>query len=273
MKFQVIDERETSFGRIEVIQVPVLIGSSDVRSAENLFFVSQVGMRMKKVRITLPGNKSKVRVEPGALYYMHGNLEIKASTGGGIGRAVARRIFSGESMFVNEIHGQGEIYLEPTFGHFLLVDISDGSEIIVDKSMFYAGLGELDISIEVNRFLTGIVGGEGFVQTKISGTGIAVLFSPVPKEEIQIFELNNSRLSVDGNFALLRTGDIDFSMEKSSKSWIETSVSGEGMLQTFKGTGQVWIAPTQGIYEKMALQGGLAELAKPTGARTTNTNT
>lgn len=270
MKFDVIDKQTTPFGLAEVLQVKQLAGSSDARSAEQLFFVSQAGMRMKMVKITLPKAGSKVRVEPGALYYMNGNLDIRASTGGGIIRGLARKMTSGETFFVNEIHGQGEIYLEPTFGHFILINIDDDA-IIVDKSLFYAGLGNLDISASINRASAGLVGGEGLFQTKISGTGVAVLFSPVPMDEIQQITIENNKLSVDGNFALLRTAGVDFSVEKSSKSWVATSVSGEGLLQTFKGNGQVWIAPTQGVYSKLATPNGLMQLAGPPGARSTKT--
>jgi len=271
MNYETVDVKETPYGKVEILQVPQLAGSSDARSAEQLFFVTQAGMRLKKVRITLPHPNSKVRVEPGALYFMHGDLEIRSSTGGGIMRGLARKMLSGETFFVNEIHGRGEIYLEPTFGHFILAELSD-DEIIVDKSLFYAGLGDLDISAFLNRAIAGVIGGEGWFQTRIKGSGIAILFSPVPMSEIQEFTLNNSKLSVDGNFALLRTGGVEFSVEKSSKSWVATSVSGEGLLQTFKGTGTVWIAPTQGVYERLATPGGLQELAGPPAARSTNTN-
>ena len=270
IEFEELDKIENEYGKVEVLQVPVLAGSSDIRSAESLFFVSQVGMRMKMIRITLPGQNSKVRVEPGALYYQQGNLEIKASTGGGFFKGVARKATSGESLFVNEIHGKGEIYLEPTFGHYILVN-TGGNVIVCDKSMFFASLGDLEISVKVNNTLTGLFGGEGLFQTKISGNGIAVLFSPVPMSEIQVLNLTNSKLSVDGNFALLRIGDIDFSVEKASKGLVSTFISREGLLQTFTGTGQVWIAPTQGVYDKLATPDGLLELSRPPGARSTNT--
>ena len=270
MEYQVIKTLEDSHGKVEVIQAPKLAGSSDVRSAESLYFVTQAGMRMKKVRITLSSPESKIRVEPGALYFMHGNLEIKSSTGGGIIRGLMRRATTGESFFVNEIHGQGEIYLEPTFGHFILMEL-DKDTIIVDKGMFYAGLGKLEISASINKIAAGILGGEGWFQTKITGTGIAVLFSPVPMDELLEHELNNTKLSVDGNFALMREGSVKFSVEKSSKTWLSTSVSGEGLLQTFQGPGKVWLAPTQGVYDKLAIPGGLADLAGPPGARSTNT--
>ena len=82
MQYDVIETLETADATIDVLQARELAGSSDARSAEQLFFVSQAGMRLKKVRIKL--RKSKVRVEPGALYFMHGDLKIAASTGGGL---------------------------------------------------------------------------------------------------------------------------------------------------------------------------------------------
>ena len=33
------------------------------------------------------------------------------------------------------------------------------------------------------------------------------------------------------------------------------AVSGEGLLQTFRGTGEVWVAPTMAVYENLRLGG------------------
>ncbi|MCA9773798.1 MAG: AIM24 family protein [Myxococcales bacterium] len=268
-QYDVLDEKVTEGARFRILQQKELKGSSDVRSAEQLFFLTSAGMRLKLVQITL--NRGRIRNEPGALYFMRGRLEMVASTGGGIMRGLSRKLLSGESFFVNEIQGTGEVFLEPTFGHFLLVEIDD-DEVIVDRSMFYAGSGSLDISAAAQSNLSAAaMGGEGLFQTRIRGSGVAVLFSPVPMSELQIIELRDETLQVDGNFALLRTGEITFSVEKSSKSWLATSVSGEGLLQTFRGTGQVWLAPTQGVYDRLATPGGLASLAGPGQARSTRT--
>jgi uncharacterized protein (AIM24 family) len=255
---------------VQVASIDELRGSSDPRNAETMYFTAQTGMKLKFVKIIL--NDTKVRTEPGSLYYMNGKLEMKASTGGGIAKGLFRKATSGESFFVNEIHGTGTVVLEPTFGHFLLHEMSDGNDgLICDKGMFYAGAGDLDISAKMQKSVSaGAMGGEGWFQTSITGTGIAVLFSPVPQEEITIVELNDEKLSVDGNFALMRTGGVNFKAEKSSKSWMSTAVSGEGLLQTFSGTGKVWLAPTQGVYEQLATNEGMAILSKPPGGMGTN---
>ena len=106
----------------------------------------------------------------------------------------------------------------------------------------------------------------------MKGRGIAILYSPVPVQEIKKIKLNGEKLSVDGNFALMRTADVQFRAEKSSKSWVATAVSGEGLLQTFNGDGTVWIAPTQGVYEKMVSIEGLRELAGAPGSMGTMTD-
>ena len=271
-KFEIIESVEAEDSSVvEVIQYQQLKGSADIHSAENLYFADQSGMHLKMIRVRL--NNSHIRVEPGALYFMKGNLEIKASTGGGVMKGLARKVLSGESFFVNQIHGTGEIYLEPTFGHFFLhrIDEKEGG-IIVDKSLFYAGTAGLDISAERQKNVSSaLFGGEGLFQTRITGTGVAVLFSPVPQEEIIRYQLSGDKLSVDGNFALMRSEQITFRAEKSSKSWIATSVSGEGMLQTFEGNGYVWIAPTQGIYKKLSRNEDLGSLTGQSSSSNTQT--
>jgi uncharacterized protein (AIM24 family) len=270
--YEIIDSIALEDGTtVEILQFPQLSGSSDLRVANNLFYASESGMRLKMVRLTI--EKSKVRSEPGALYFMKGNLEMKASTGGGVMKGLARKMLSGESFFVNEIHGTGEIYLEPSFGHFFLYHVKkEDKAIIVDKSLFYAGSAGLDISSVMQKNISSsLFGGEGMFQTKIQGEGIAVLYSPVPVSELQKIQLNGDKLSVDGNFALLRSEGVEFRAEKSSKSWVATSVSGEGLLQTFSGTGSVWIAPTQGVYEMLATSEGINRLAKAPGSMGTTT--
>ncbi|MEM7586330.1 MAG: AIM24 family protein [Acidobacteriota bacterium] len=270
--FQIVSSRQAEDGtRVDLLEFPKLEGSADLRTAKELFYASQRGVRLKTIRISLLD--SNVRVEPGALYYMRGRLELKASTGGGVLKGLSRKLLSGETFFVNEIHGTGEVYIEPTFGHFILhyVDGSEGA-LIVDRGLFYAGTSGLNISsVRQKNISAALFGGEGLYQTKIEGKGIAVFYSPVPEAEVDKVALAGEKLWVDGNFALARTEHISFRAEKSSKGLLSSAVSGEGLLQTFEGTGSVWIAPTQGVYEKLVQQGGAEALARPPGSLATKT--
>lgn len=264
MEYRVVDRHQHKGALFEVLEYPNLAGAPDAATAESLYFLREAGVRPKSIRVTLKGGK--MRAEPGALYHMQGRLEIKASTAGGMIRALGRKVTSNEAFFVNEIHGRGQVYLEPSYGHFLLLTL-EGEEIIVDKGMFYAGSGDLQVSGVLQKSLSaGAFGKEGWWQTKISGTGVVALFSPVPADEIETRELNNDRLVVDGNFAILRSAGIAFKVQKSSKSWLATSVSGEGLVSTFQGTGKVWLAPTLPIYQRLK-SGGFADMGVAGSAR------
>lgn len=263
-QFDVIDSVAADDGTtVDVLQYRHLSGSANVRTAEMLFFANQSGMRLKMVRIRL--SNSHIRLEPGAIHFMKGQLEMKTSTGGGVLKGLARKLVSGETFFVNELHGTGEIYLEPSFGHFLLhrIDKHEGA-VIVDKGLFFAGTAGLTISAAAQKNVSSaLFGGEGLFQTAIAGTGVAILYSPVPASEIQKLDLHDDKLWVDGDFAMMRSVGLNFRAEKSSKSWVATSVSGEGLLQTFEGSGSVWLAPTKAVYDRLASPTGLATLAQP----------
>ena len=60
--------------------------------------------------------------------------------------------------------------------------------------------------------------------------------------------MKNDVLRVDGNFAVLRTGNIDFTVERSAKTLVGSAVSGEGLVNVYRGTGQIWLAPTIKVY-------------------------
>ena len=108
-----------------------------------------------------------------------------------------------------------------------------------------------------------LLGGEGIFQIRLSGSGLVVLESPVPASEIDVVELNNETLKVDGNFVILRSEGIAFTVERSAKTLIGSAVSGEGLVNVYKGTGSVWMAPSIKIYNTF-------NLARSMGATTTS---
>jgi uncharacterized protein (AIM24 family) len=191
-------------------------------------------------------------MEGGLLHYMYGTLAISTSSALTGLSSMMKRTAAGEGTSLTEVKGTGEVYLEPTHGeHFLIVEL-DNDTLIADKGLFYAGSNSLKISAEMqSNISSAIFGGEGLFQTKVEGSGIVVFQSPVPVEELVCIELNNEKLSVDGTFAILRTGNIAFKVEKSAKTMLGSMKSGEGLLQTFSGTGKVWIAPSMAVHQVM----------------------
>lgn len=265
---RVIDKLENERMLVETIETTKLTGARSGYGAERIFYLEKAGVKSKNVRITL--KKGSVKLESGALYFMKGNIDVKTQAAKGFLRNLGTSMLSGEAMFKPTYSGQGEIWLEPSFGHFMLIEL-DNDEIIVDKGMFYACESDMEVSAVIQKNVSSAMfGGEGLFQTKIKGSGIVVLSIPVPMEEVMVYHLENEEVKVDGNFAILRRGNISFSVEMITKGIIGTMASGEGLLQTFKGTGEVWIAPTQAIYDKLEYGYGIGGMD---GSGSSNTHT
>ncbi|MSR90374.1 AIM24 family protein [Inconstantimicrobium porci] len=235
----------------QILEYDDLRGSEDVNLAVKLNFMREAGLKLKQVRILL--DDSAVQLESGALSYLKGDIKIQNKIGGplGLGKKLFNSKVTGETMFKPTYSGTGEIFLEPSFGQFALVELQD-DEIIVDDGMFYACEDGIEVSSAMQKSISSLLlGNEGAFQTRISGDGLVVLELPVPETEIFKCRLNNDELKVDGNFAILRTGDIEFTVEKATKSIIGTATSGEGFLNVYRGTGDVWLVPTKSVYENL----------------------
>ena len=88
-----------------------------------------------------------------------------------------------------------------------------------------------------------VFGREGLFNLKLSGQGVAALESYVPREELVEITLENDVLRVDGNFAVAWSGTLDFTVEKSTKSLLGSGMTGEGLVNVYRGTGKVLLAP------------------------------
>lgn len=204
-----------------------------------------VGEKLRQVRINLNGGA--IITQPGALHFMKGPIQMEVNSN--LAQSVKgffKSIGTGESSVTPRYVGkEGEIYLEPSYKYFYMLEMNN-DEIVLDDGMFYCCEDTIELSVHTNKNIaSGLFGGDGFKQPKLTGSGLAVLESDVPFEEVLIYELNNETLKVDGNFAIVIRGNIESRIEKSSKSLMSTIKSGEGLLQTFTGTGEVWIAPTR----------------------------
>ena len=94
-----------------------------------------------------------------------------------------------------------------------------------------------------SHFSSAAAGNEGLFNLGIVGSGALCLESPVPKEELVEIELQNDVVKIDGNMAIAWSGSLEFTVERSGKSLIGSAASGEGLVNVYRGTGKVWMAP------------------------------
>ena len=195
--------------------------------------IAREGLRLVKVIL----QNETVKTESGALYYMRGNITMqsKAPSAGGLLKSLA----TGENIFRPTYTGTGELYLEPSLSGFHIMELN-GTEWILDSGAYWASDGSVEVGVERNKLVAGLVGGEGLFQTKVKGRGKVVMLAQGPVEEVH---LQNDRLVVDGNFAIARTSTLNYRVEKATKSIFGSMTSGELLVNTFEGTGTVLLAP------------------------------
>ena len=257
---RIIDQIISSDGglKVEILQYDELLGETNTQSAQKLWFMSQCNIKARQVAIYI--NNNSVKIEPGAMSYFQGNLEMVSgvTVTNMLGRAISGML-TGEKMAMPEYRGSGILVLEPSFKHFILAELGPGESIITDKGMFYCAQSSVTVEPILNsKISSALLGGEGIFQTHLRGPGVIVLESPVPMCEINMLHIDNDILRVDGNFALLRTGNISFTVERSAVSLVGSAMSGEGLVNVFKGTGDIWIAPTLKVYDAIRLSSIMA---------------
>ena len=98
------------------------------------------GENLPVVICNLEQNEQMI-TERGGMAWMSPNMRMETTTGGGLGRAIARK-FSGDSIFQNIYTaegGNGLISFASSFpGEIRAFEISPGNEIIAQKKAFFS---------------------------------------------------------------------------------------------------------------------------------------
>ena len=209
-------------------------------------------MNVRKRQLVCDVSKSNITVQAGAMQWTVG--DVKATTGlKGVGDFFSKTIrgsVTGESAIKPEYTGSGTLVLEPTYKHILLLDLANwNGSVVLDDGLFLACEASLKHkAVMRSNFSSAVAGGEGLFNLGIQGRGVVCLESNCPKEELVEIELDNDVLKVDGNMAIAWSGSLDFTVERSGKTLMGSAASGEGLVNVYRGTGRVLLAPV----DKMA---------------------
>lgn len=208
-------------------------------------------MNVRKRQVICELSKSSITVQAGAMQWMVGNAN--ATTGiKGVGDLFSKAVrgkVTGESAIKPEYTGTGEIILEPTYHHILLLDLSEWNQsIVLDDGLFLACESTLkQKAVMRSNISSAIAGNEGLFNLGIEGKGILCLESPCPQEELIEVKLDNDVIKIDGNLAIAWSGSLEFTVERSGKTLVGSAASGEGLVNVYRGTGKVLIAPVDKI--------------------------
>ena len=214
-------------------------------NAATAYFASEMNVRRRQVICDL--KKANITLQAGAMQWMVGN--VNATTGiKGVGDLFGKAIrgkATGESAIKPEYTGDGTLVLEPTYKYILLEDVADwNGSLILEDGLFLACDSNLTHKAVMRSNLSSAVaGGEGLFNLGLSGKGVVALECPCPREELIEINLQDDVLKIDGNMAIAWSGSLNFTVERSGKTLIGSAASGEGLVNVFRGTGRVLMAP------------------------------
>ena len=225
-------------------------------NARNEYFMSKMGVRRRQIVIELNGKESAI-IQAGSMQWMAGH--VKATTGiKGVGDLVGKMVkgaITKETAVKPEYVGNGILVLEPTYKYLISVDVGSWGEkgMTIEDGIFYACSGTVKNKLTARKTISStVLGKEGFFNLSLVGEGVAALESNVPYEELVEVELDNDELKIDGNLAVCWSSGLEFTVERSTKTLVGSAVSGEGLVNVYRGTGKVLmspVAPTASLYE------------------------
>ena len=139
-----------------------------------------------------------------------------------------------------------------------------GDKIVYCDTDSVKVVGDINIDMQSRaNFSSAILGGEGLFNTKLVGDGVAVLESSVPYDELMEITLENSTARIDGPYAVAWSGNLDFTVEKVNKSFISSMATGEGVVNVYRGTGKILVAPIDDLGEQKAIDNTSSSNANP----------
>lgn len=194
------------------------------------------------VVICYPEAGETLCTERGAMSWMSSNMQMETHAGG-FGKAMGR-LFSGESVFLNEYTAQGSqgmIAFASSFpGSIMPYHVTPGNGIIVQKKGFLAMEKGLDLSIHFRKKIgQGLFGGEGFIMQKISGDGL--VFIEIDGHCVEYDLAAGQSLILGTGYLAAMTEGCTMELE-SVKGAKNVLFGGEGFFNTrVTGPGKIWV--------------------------------
>lgn len=214
-------------------------------SAQTAYYCNEMNVRKRQVICDL--SKASITLQAGAMQWTAGNVNATTGlkgVGDLFGKAVRGKV-TGESAIKPEYTGDGILVTEPTYRYILLEYLNDwNGSIVLDDGLFLASESTLKHkAVMRSNFSSAVAGGEGLFNLGLTGSGVVCLESNSPREELIEITLQNDVLKIDGNMAIAWSGSLEFTVERSGKTLLGSAASGEGLVNVYRGTGKVLLAP------------------------------
>lgn len=183
------------------------------------------------------------KAESGAMVTMRDTIDVTGNMEGGVFGGLSRML-SGEKFFFQNLtasRGDGDVLLAPTvLGDIIDVDLDGSYGLTVQKDGFFAGEHSIQVSSKMQNLSQGLFSGEGFFVLNITGRGKVFLSSLGAIHAINLEP--SEQVIVDNCHLVAWPSYMSYTIEKAStRGWISSFTSGEGLVCRFTGPGIVLV--------------------------------
>jgi len=184
-----------------------------------------------------------VRAEASAMVSMSRSLDVETNTGpqggGGFFKKLGRGILGGESFFQNVYRATSEaahVSLAPQLCGSMIVHEMAGTDLLIQGSSYVAAPDSVLVDTKFQGF-KGFFSGESLFFLKASGSG-PVLMNAFGA--IEVIDLDGEMIVDTGHLVAFEQG-IEYSIDKAGGGWIQSFLSGEGLVLRMRGRGKLYI--------------------------------
>ncbi len=183
-----------------------------------------------------------IRAEASAMVSMTSNVAVQTQAragSGGILGGLKRSFLGGESFFTNVFtaeSGGAHVTLAPQLCGDMVVHQLSGQQLFIQGSSYVSAPDSVHIDTKFQG-LKGFFSGESLFFLAASGHGPVLLNAFGAIEAYQL----NGELIVDTGHLVAFTEGIEYTVGKAGKGWIQSFLSGEGLVLRMRGVGTVYL--------------------------------
>lgn len=199
------------------------------------------GGSLPAVTIGLEPGES-IFTQAGGMSWMSDGIQMQTNTHGGVRKGLMRML-TGESLFMATYTATkpgDQITLSSSFpGSILVLDVGE-KEYISQKAAFLGAQPRVEVSVELNRSVSGgLFGGEGFLLQRLHGEGKVFLEIDGSCKMVEL-QAGQRLIVSTGNVAVFESS-VGYSVE-TVKGFKNIFFGGEGVFWTvLEGPGRVWL--------------------------------
>jgi uncharacterized protein (TIGR00266 family) len=179
-----------------------------------------------------------IKTEAGAMVGMSPGLEMETAASGGLFKSLGRKMFGGESFFLNTYtakqDGDSVALAPPLPGDIAVIELQNESLLVQSGS--YLGSSE---GVNVDTKWSGaktFFGSEGLIMLRVSGTGTLIVSSYGAIHAIELAA--GQSYIVDTGHLVTFDEHMQYDLKKVA-GWKSTLFSGEGLVAELTGPGRL----------------------------------